>query len=511
VVTCEVCGTANEAKLTFCRNCGHRLKSQRSRGVAPTPATGMPRAKVRSESADDLNWEREEAPVAHHSRPSAPPLHFGKAAEEPLDAEPVPFVVEAVPADKVQCTQCGALSPLNYRFCISCGAVLKRASRAKPPPSAPAAPSRPEPSRPEPPPSRPRPPPPSRNRPPPPRSRPLAEPAIQDLEEIEDVAPLESECPRCGGGCRMGEVFCKHCGALLPKGKGALEPEPEPQPEPQPERAPVPLVRHDSGPPAAAVELTHKVAEGEPFPLADSAVKNRGAERVERMRAAARPEVTGKLVVIVEDGSEGRALELSGRQVDIGSAEGDVVLSEDRYLSQRHARFFRQEGQWYLRDLDSVNGVYRRLRKPAPLRDGDLVLLGLEVLEFDLVDHAERGLGHAIQHGVLVFGSPATTRRARLRQRTVEGVTRDVYHLVSDETTIGRETGDIVFTSDPFMSRRHAMITWEDEAQQYVISDLNSSNGTYLAIRDDVRLDNGDYIRLGQHLFRVDLPRAKVR
>ena len=59
--------------------------------------------------------------------------------------------------------------------------------------------------------------------------------------------------------------------------------------------------------------------------------------------------------------------------------------------------------------MREVNGVYRRLRKPTALRDGDLVLLGLEVLEFDLVDHAERGLGHAIQHGVLVFGSPVMT------------------------------------------------------------------------------------------------------
>ncbi len=210
--------------------------------------------------------------------------------------------------------------------------------------------------------------------------------------------------------------------------------------------------------------------------------------------------------MIVEDGSEGKAIGLQGRQMDIGSARGDIVLPEDRYLSPRHARFFRQDGDWYLRDLGSVNGVYRRVREPVQLQNGDLVLLGLEVLQFDLVDHAERGLGHAIQHGVLVFGSPATTRRARLCQRTVEGIMRDVYHLVADETTIGRETGDIVFTSDPFMSRRHAAIVCDAESEEYILSDLSSSNGTYLAIRDDVRLADGDFIRLGQHLFRVDLP-----
>jgi len=44
------------------------------------------------------------------------------------------------------------------------------------------------------------------------------------------------------------------------------------------------------------------------------------------------------------------------------------------------------------------------------------------------------------------------------------------------------------------------------ESEEYILSDLSSSNGTYLAIRDDVRLADGDFIRLGQHLFRVDLP-----
>ena len=107
-----------------------------------------------------------------------------------------------------------------------------------------------------------------------------------------------------------------------------------------------------------------------------------------------------------------------------------------------------------LRDLDSTNHVYVRLRKPHPLRDGDLLLLGLEVLQFQTVSDGERGLGHAIQHGTFLFGSPATPRRARLCQRTVEGVIRDVYHLFRDETIIGREVGDIVFTADPFLSRR---------------------------------------------------------
>ena len=441
MIACEVCGTDNEDKLTFCRTCGHRLKPRKARAVPPTPATGLGKAQV----SDDASG---------HARPSAPPIEFE----------------DDVPADKTKCAQCASLSPKTYRFCISCGAVLK---------SKPELPGRASASR-------------TGGAEPP--ARPLPPPSKKPPSKASSGGRVA--CPECDGLCEAGEAFCKYCGAPLPKDAPIVdgaEPAPKkPKLPPKPKPKAVDLKKSD----ALTLE---KPARGQAKAAPSAA------------HGSAKGDVSGKLVVIVEDGSEGRALELAGRQVDIGSSEGDIVLAEDRYLSPRHARFFRQDGHWYLRDLESVNGVYRRLRKPVPLRHGDLVLLGLEVLEFQLVDHAERGLGHAIQHGVLVFGSPAATRRARLCQRTVEGVIRDVYHLVADETTVGRETGDIVFTSDPFMSRRHAAIQWDEDAQEYVLVDLNSSNGTYVAIRDDVRLENGDFVRLGQHLFRVDLPQKPQR
>jgi pSer/pThr/pTyr-binding forkhead associated (FHA) protein len=212
-----------------------------------------------------------------------------------------------------------------------------------------------------------------------------------------------------------------------------------------------------------------------------------------------------RLVSITEDGSEGKSYPLGDEQVDIGRTEGDIILHDDPYVSPRHARLVPEGGRWILRDLLSTNHIYLRIKKAYPLRDGDLLLLGLEVLQFQIVSDAERGLGHATQHGTLLFGSPATPRRARLCQRTVEGVIRDVYHLYKDETVIGRETADIVFSADPFLSRRHAVIRRNAATGEYSAADLDSSNGTYVAIRGDVTLSSGDFVRIGQHLFRLDL------
>jgi pSer/pThr/pTyr-binding forkhead associated (FHA) protein len=224
-------------------------------------------------------------------------------------------------------------------------------------------------------------------------------------------------------------------------------------------------------------------------------------------QSAAEPHA--RLVVIAQDGTPGAEYPIEGPHAEIGRTEGTIELGADPYVSPRHLRLSRRNGRFFVRDLESVNGVYVRLRAPELLRHGDLVLVGLEVLRFELVSDAERGLGPATERGTRVFGSPALTRHARLCQLTVEGVPRDVYYLCRDETIVGRESGDVVFTNDPFMSRRHASITRDPALGAFTLSDLGSSNGTYLAIRGEQEVTSGDHLRVGQHLFRLDVSEAK--
>jgi pSer/pThr/pTyr-binding forkhead associated (FHA) protein len=267
--------------------------------------------------------------------------------------------------------------------------------------------------------------------------------------------------------------------------------------------------------------------------------------------------VRGRLVIIARDGGEGPSYPFHD-VADIGRVEGHIVIADDRYISPRHARLTRRGEHIYLRDLASANGVYLRIQaglggggapagsavgggsnepsgppgggavaglspssgaadatSPAVvLQDQDLFLVGQQVLMFEAVKDVEEGFGAASQHGTLLFGTPVTPRYARLSQRTVEGVTRDVFYIRKAETVLGRETGDIVFTDDPFLSRRHAVVrmtTTEPTARggkpsrRFTLADLGSSNGTFLKIREEVRLNDGDHFRIGQQLFRVDL------
>lgn len=225
---------------------------------------------------------------------------------------------------------------------------------------------------------------------------------------------------------------------------------------------------------------------------------------VEGAAAAPRHGAKATLVVVVEDGSDGKAFDLRSAESLIGRTEGEILLFDDPFVSPRHAQVEERDGKWFIRDLDSLNHVYLRARGRRTLSNGDLILLGSQVLEFQLVSEDERRETPAMQHGTRVFGSKPVQRIARLLQRTVAGLVGDVYHLHRDETVLGREVGDIVFTADAFLSRRHAAVRRDPAGGGFTIEDLDSSNGTYLAIRKEASLSSNDKLRIGQHLFRFE-------
>jgi pSer/pThr/pTyr-binding forkhead associated (FHA) protein len=216
------------------------------------------------------------------------------------------------------------------------------------------------------------------------------------------------------------------------------------------------------------------------------------------------------LQVIAQDGTVGRAYPISEQQFDIGRTDGDIILPDDRFVCPRHARLTRDGTRVTIQDLASVNGIYKKLQNPIPLEHGDVFLVGLAVLKFEVLAPGEQHLRGAIERGTQVFGSPPSPRYARISEQTMEGVLRSIFVVTREETILGREVGDIVFSSDPFMSRRHAAITRNSSDGRFSLLDLGSSNGTFIRIRGQADLASGDHVRIGQHLFRCDLNNGQV-
>jgi len=70
----------------------------------------------------------------------------------------------------------------------------------------------------------------------------------------------------------------------------------------------------------------------------------------------------------------------------LGRGDDDAgIRLRDRSVSRRHARLFRRDGQLWIEDLGSPNGILRngqRLSKPEALQDGDLLRLGYALLKY---------------------------------------------------------------------------------------------------------------------------------
>lgn len=359
-----------------------------------------------------------------------------------------------------RCHVCGHENTPEVRFCVACGTTLGQpASPVVGAPLQSAAPA----------------------------------PKAASAPAIEAAQPAKGAivCDRCRGASDAGSVFCRYCGATL-------------------------------GAPAAVppVQMAPTTPEVRSAMLAAAAGTARNS-------IAASIQPRGKVLSITREGKVGSSAPLFD-VLDIGRSAGDIVVTDDAYLSDRHVRLVFRGEKLFLCDLASVNGVYVRLPPLArpesaeksaegdslgsrvPLADQDLILLGQQVLRFEIVQERDAGLGPAMQHGTLLFGTPAAPKYARLCQKSVEGVTRDIFHVGKVETVLGRESGDVVFTEDPFLSRRHAMITMTPRldpgsAPRFELIDLNSSNGTFLKIRREVEVVHGTQFRAGQQLFRIDL------
>ena len=91
-----------------------------------------------------------------------------------------------------------------------------------------------------------------------------------------------------------------------------------------------------------------------------------------------------KLVVLSPDGMKGAEFPL-GSEVTVGRAGGcAVLLGEDSFVSQLHARLFRRDGSIFVEDLGSTNGTFlngKKVSAPVSVRKGDKIQFGRTTLE----------------------------------------------------------------------------------------------------------------------------------
>lgn len=311
---------------------------------------------------------------------------------------------------------------------------------------------------------------------------------------------MPKSCSTCGASNEAAMRFCCQCGARLPE---VRPPTPAPVPQNGAGRQETPAVSSESSPVASGSVVSQSAPRPpERRPASVIVAMEQAHGRVPMTGAAP----LGRLVSVKRDGSDGDVFVLDQAATDVGR-DADVAFPDDLYLAGLHLRVERRAEGYLLWPMERRNGVYRRMSGTQPLGPTDRILMGRQVLQFEVPLDLELNVPPQVSHGVFLFGTPVRPPWGRLVQVTTTGVPRDVYHLQRDEILLGREGADITFPDDEFVSRRHVLLrrTTEGGQPRYWIEDLGSSNGTFLRLREPTALAAGDLLRLGDQLLRFEL------
>ncbi len=271
-------------------------------------------------------------------------------------------------------------------------------------------------------------------------------------------------CPSCGANNPVGNKFCGSCGhniggAAAPGGGGPA-----------------------AAPPAAAEQ-----------PAAAKTM----------FFGAMQTPGRAKLILIKGQGMDGMTYYLQSNEHIAGRSEGPIQFNElDPLLSPRHANFTYNEGQLFVKDLDSTNGVFLRARAPVQLTSGDTFLVGEQLMRVE-----RSTIDDAPVHddtGTYFYASPRSPCQFVLVQLLHGGAEGAMFNSAKSSIRIGRDGNDLNFPDDHFISGSHAEISANPDGS-FTLTDLGSKNGTFYRVKVDQQLHHGDYVFIGQQLLRVEI------
>jgi pSer/pThr/pTyr-binding forkhead associated (FHA) protein len=209
-----------------------------------------------------------------------------------------------------------------------------------------------------------------------------------------------------------------------------------------------------------------------------------------------------KLILIRGEGIEGLSYQLNAEQHLVGRT-GELVFPDDPFVSPKHANFFYREGTLCVRDEGSLNGVYIRVRGTTPIVPGDHFLAGEQVFRLDVTPKLNDQPG---PDGTFFYTSPKHNSPFRITQLLQGGAFGMTVCARTPSLLIGREGGDLNFPTDLYMSGSHCKI--DESNGTFTLTDLNSRNGTYVRLKAERELGNGDYVFIGRKLLRVEITAA---
>ena len=206
-----------------------------------------------------------------------------------------------------------------------------------------------------------------------------------------------------------------------------------------------------------------------------------------------------RVLLIRGDGMDGLSYHLKADQHVVGRS-GQIEFPDDPFISVRHANLFYRNGKLVVRDEESLNGVYHRIRGTVEVVMGDSFLIGEQLMRLEPVP---RSSDNADGDGTFYYSSPKHPNAFRITQLLENGASGMAVCARSTSVSIGREGCDTNFPYDGFISMKHASV--EERENKYYLTDHDSLNGTYVRLKAEQGLAHGDYLFVGRKLLRVEV------
>jgi FHA domain len=204
-----------------------------------------------------------------------------------------------------------------------------------------------------------------------------------------------------------------------------------------------------------------------------------------------------RLIMLGPDGSPiGERVVAPGETLPIGRAAGPP-WDEDAYLDNRHGSLTPLAEGIRAEDYGSLNGIYVKLSGRMEIQSGDQFRVGQELLLYEDLPEPT-----PTEDGTERMGSPNPGYWGRLSLLVEPTVASQAYAIEGEGIAIGRETGDITFPHDGYVSGAHCRIVGDDTG--VYVEDLGSSNGTYMRVRSGALLPYGSLVLIGQKLFQLE-------
>ncbi len=218
--------------------------------------------------------------------------------------------------------------------------------------------------------------------------------------------------------------------------------------------------------------------------------------------AAVQSDAAGTVILTAlrADGSEAGTYALPGGTQLVGRDTGGIFAG-DSYLSPRHATFKQPgPGRLSVKDEGSLNGVYKKLQRDAPieLKPNDIFRIGQEIIRFEPLPPPTPG-----PDGVERLGAPAKGYVGRIALVIGRDTSGNAFPVPEAGIHMGRERGDVLFPEDGYVSGLHCRLAWENG--KATLTDLGSSNGSFIRLKEETEVRSGDVLLMGQQLFRVTM------